>query len=69
MDVKEMIYDCQLGEYIQIPEDLKAFFDEIDSVCKKYNLSISHEDGHGGFIIERYNKFCVEWLRAANKDY
>ena len=39
------------------------FLNEIETICKKYNLSISHEDSHGGFIIEKYDDYNIEWLK------
>lgn len=35
-----------------MPKRVKDFLDEIEEVCSKYNFDISHEDGHGAFIIE-----------------
>lgn len=52
-----------------MPEKMKKFLDEIESVCKKYNLSISHEDCHGSFIIEDYSSENIEWLFSAKKNY
>lgn len=46
-------------------EKVKQFLKEIEEVCKKHNMSISHEDGHGAFIIERYDEFNIKWLRQA----
>lgn len=38
---------------------------EILDVCKKHGLSISHEDGHGNFIIEEYSDNYSEWFKNA----
>ena len=46
-------------------EKIKSFIDEIEQICKKYDLSISHEDIGAGFIIERYDDYNIEWLRDA----
>lgn len=46
-------------------EKIKSFLDEIEKLCKKYELSISHEDGGGSFIIEGYDDYNIEWLRSA----
>lgn len=62
-------YDIRIQERIQTPERMVAFFEEINYICKKFNLSISHEDGQGGFIIEKYDKSNIEWLCGAFKDY
>ena len=48
------------------PEKIQKFINEIDSVCKKYNLSISHEDSQGGFIIDTYDKYYTDWLNGAS---
>lgn len=34
-------WDIFAGEHIKMPERMKNFIEEIDLVCKKYNLSIS----------------------------
>lgn len=39
------------------------FLNEIELVCQKYNLSISHEDKEGSFIIESYSDKNIMWLR------
>lgn len=51
-------------EEIDLPSE--KFFDEIVSVCKKYGLSISHEDGHGAFEIEPFDENNIDWLRGAH---
>jgi hypothetical protein len=45
---------------------VEAFLDEIVEVCKKYKLSIAHEDHHGAFIIEEYSKTNIDWLHDAH---
>jgi hypothetical protein len=59
-------WDSAKKEYVETPEKLKNFFDEIESVCKKYDYSISHEDKHGAFGIEEYDERNIEWLRDAH---
>ena len=58
-------YDYTQHEDIETPEDVQAFFEEIDKVCKKYNLSISHEAEQGSFIINTYAEENISWLRNA----
>jgi len=41
------------------------FLQDIEEICKKYHLSISHEDGHGSFIIEKYSDYNMQWLKDA----
>lgn len=61
-------YDLHLHKRIETPDKIIEFFNEIDTVCKKYGFSISHEDCHGAFIIEDYDKSNMEWLRDAHLD-
>ena len=44
------------------------FIDTICDVCKDYGFSISHEDSHGSFIIEKYNDTNIDRFRNANVD-
>ena len=46
------------------PEE-HAFIEEIVQLSKKYNLSLSHEDGQGGFMVGPYYEDNIEWIRAA----
>lgn len=46
-----------------------AFKREIESVCKKHGLSISHEDDHGVFLIKEYQEDLMEWFLGADYDY
>lgn len=43
----------------------EQFLEDIKRVCQKHNRSISHEDGHGAFIIEEYNEFNINQLEDA----
>ena len=62
--VKET-WNVKTGEFIPVPENVINFYNDIVEVYKKYNLSISHEDYHGSFIVEDYNPYDVEWLKNA----
>lgn len=55
------------GEYIETPERMKMFFDDIEKIYEKYELSI--EGSHAGFAIRKYNKKDMEDLRVAAKHY
>jgi hypothetical protein len=58
-------WNVEKSEYI---ENLKIdeFLKEISKVCKKHGFSISHEDGHGAFEIETFDKYNIEWLMDAH---
>ena len=54
-------WDCMTNQRIVSPR-IDSFLKEIEEVCKKHNLSISHEDGHGNFIVEAYDIENIKWL-------
>ncbi len=55
-------------KHIKTPPKIKAFIEDVIAVCKKHNMSIGHEDGHGGFEIQQYDEFYTEWLQNASLD-
>lgn len=59
-------WNCKTNKFIEIPEKQVKFMEEIEEICKKYDLSISHEDGHGAFEIDSFNQDNIEWLKAAH---
>ncbi|MEC2236639.1 hypothetical protein P9G78_17870 [Bacillus subtilis] len=38
---------------------------EVEAVCKRHNMTFSHEDCHGAFIIENYSEENMKWLASA----
>jgi hypothetical protein len=44
---------------------IDAFIEEVIAVSKKHGFSISHEDGHGAFEIEKFSESNASWLRHA----
>jgi hypothetical protein len=45
---------------------IDIFLDGVLELCKKHKFSISHQDSHGAFVIEKYNKAYSEWLLHAS---
>lgn len=62
-------WDINKKKFITTPKEIIDFFKEIDEVCKKYNLSISHEDKEGSFKIEEYKENNILALKASKKQY
>lgn len=63
------VWDEFLKKHIEIPSKMKAFLEEIAVVCRKYNLSIAHEDEQCGFYVESYKECNIQWLLSASKKY
>lgn len=46
-------------------DKITKFLVEINNICEKYNLSISHENNKGSFVITNYDMLYINWLRNA----
>ena len=44
---------------------IEGFLADIEVVCRRWNISIGHEDPHGGFILSPYEDRLMYWLRQA----
>ena len=49
--------------------EVEAFLNEIEAVCRKHGLSISHEDTHGAFEIYPFDDESMAWFRASSHAY
>lgn len=57
------------GSFEPSDPKVEAFLDAIEAVCRQYNMVLSHEDGHGSFVIEDFgNGDTMNWVRGAD-DY
>jgi hypothetical protein len=45
-----------------------AFLEEIWTLCEKHGLALSHEDGHGSFLVVPLAKGDRDWLMAASDE-
>lgn len=45
---------------------IDAFLEELVQVMCKHGFSLSHEDGHGAFEVEKYDPRNIKWLFNAN---
>lgn len=49
-------------------QNIDSFLNELEVLCRKYDISIAHEDTQGGFIIQRYKHSNMIWLKAATRE-
>ena len=59
-------WDLKTNDFTEIPQKQIDFLNDIKMICEKHNLSISHEDENGGFIIEKFSKKNIDWLFDAS---
>jgi|DEB19_MinimDraft_3_1074340.scaffolds.fasta_scaffold620321_1 hypothetical protein len=62
-------WNYKTSEFIETPEKLIKFMQELEALYKKYDLSIAHEDQGGGFIIEKYSDFNMEWMKDCTVNF
>ena len=43
----------------------ECFKNEVIKLCNKYGVCISHEDGHGSFLLVDYDKIYIDWFKNA----
>ena len=44
------------------------FLDDLHKLYLKHGLTISHEDGQGGFILNPYHPYDVRWINDCSID-
>lgn len=47
-------------------EQRQRFLDEIEAVCRKHGLAISHQDQQGAFVLVRFDEDVMRWLLDAD---
>ena len=62
--VEESTWKLNTPVLCEQPREAKEFLEEI-KVSNRYNMSISHEDGHGAFVVEPWSEDNAKWLGAA----
>ena len=61
-------FNKKTGEMEEVPQRVLDFLKEVRKISEKYGVSISHEDGHGAFILEDYDPGNLLWLESATID-
>lgn len=54
------------GTSHEVNSKIDDFVAEIAKISKRHGMSISHEDGHGCFVIEDFKQSNIEWLEEAS---
>lgn len=67
--MKETVYDVFLESTVEPPNEMKAFLQEIEAVCRKYGLALSHEDECGFFLVKIFDEYEFQRIQNAMKSY
>lgn len=61
----------EYGEKLKRQLDIENFLIEYNTICKKYNISLAHEDQEGSFIFCEYDEENIDWVRSGDdiKEY
>ena len=51
--------------YKQQTEEVKNYLRELIEVSRRHNMSLSHEDSQGAFIVEKFSEDNAHWLLTA----
>lgn len=63
---RRIIGSFSLNNYkSEVSPKVDNFLKDIIKVYDKHGMSLSHEDGQGGFLVEKYDDSYVRWLWAA----
>ncbi len=49
-------------KYEDSPKEVEEFLLDLKELYKKHNMSISHEDDQGGFILDEYSLENINWI-------
>ncbi|NCU28734.1 MAG: hypothetical protein EOM85_03650 [Candidatus Moranbacteria bacterium] len=58
-------FDCIKKQRIETPKKIEKFFIEYEELCRKYGISLSHEDCCGSFIVEEFSTDNISWVKDA----
>lgn len=63
------VYNHKTKEHETASIEVVNFINEIISLYYKYDLSISHEDRGGTFVIEKNNNSNIEMIKESNVSF
>ena len=46
----------------------RGFLAEVEALCRRYGLSLAHEDEHGSFVVRPLDERWIDFLRAASDE-
>jgi hypothetical protein len=46
----------------------RGFLSEVEALCRRYGLSLAHEDEHGSFVVRPLDERWIDFLRAASDE-
>jgi hypothetical protein len=58
-------WDKIQGARVESPQKVEDFIAAYDELCRVHGLTLSHEDGHGCFIIENLSERNLDRVKDA----
>lgn len=69
LNFDELIWNRRYGSFVDYPKAIKEFIVELNELCVKHNMSISHElSDEGAFIVEKYDIYNLEQIVNCTTD-
>lgn len=66
----KQVYDYETKEFVEQPEKVKKFLEQIRKICEEYQLSIWKQDGYNiEFIIEKLKEIPSEITRTSRNQF
>lgn len=60
-------WNSKANQYVENAK-VDAFLADIWKVCQQHGMSLSHEDGHGAFIVQPVDEENRRWLFEAHDE-
>lgn len=58
----------QESKHVKTKDSIVQFLREYEDLCRKHNISLSHEDGHGAFIFQEFDEDNIDWVCYGQDD-
>ena len=63
-------WDARTSKFVETVEGVDAFLADLLAVCERHNMTLSHEDTHGAFVVllKSPDEEHRAWLQEASVD-
>lgn len=61
-------WNSRCREFQESPPEVENFLNDLETLFRKHQMVLGHEDGQGNFIIEPFDYGVVDWIREASNN-